>query len=89
MTSPGKHPLIGKRFPVLDHGEVTLLDFMGSDQAIAEAAWVSTEGAVSKRSPVPQFLDYLMRHGHWSPFEMCEVKLRIKLPLFVQQQLVA
>lgn len=82
-----KHELIGKVFPVLDQGSIELIDFMGSDLAIAEAAWVSTEGAVKKRSPVPQFLDYLMRHHHWSPFEMCEVKFRIKLPLFLQAQL--
>lgn len=79
--------IIGKKFQVLDHGSVTLLDVMGSDLAIAEAAWVSTEGIPGKRSQVPQFLDYLMRHRHMSPFEMCEVKLRIKLPLFVQAQL--
>ena len=88
MTSPGKHPLIGKRFPVHAHGFVELLDFMGSDQDIAEAAWVSTEFGSLKKSPVPQFIDYLLRKGHWSPFEMCEVKLRVMVPLAIEGQWV-
>ena len=87
VTLTSKHPLIGQRFPIGSHGFVELLDFMGSDQDIAEAAWVSTEFGTLKKSPLPQFLDYLMRHGHWSPFEMCEVKFRISLPLAIQAQL--
>lgn len=73
-------------YPLGDQiGSIELLDYMGSDQTIAEAAWVSTTG-LKKRSPVPQLLDYLMRHGHMSPYEMCEVKFRMTIPLAVMAQ---
>ena len=81
-----QHRLIGQKFHVLDKGFVELLDFMGSDEDICNAAWVSTEGAVKKRSPVPQFLDYLMRHNPAGVFEMCEVKLKIRAPLAIARQ---
>lgn len=75
---------------VLDHGFVQLLDVMGDDAAIEEAARVSYDaGAASRKvSDTRGLIRYLMRHRHTSPFEMCEVKLRIKLPIFVERQWV-
>lgn len=77
---------VGLCVPVLDHGSVKLEDFMGDDLAICEAAWTSTEGAVTNKSPVPQFLDYLKRHKHSGPFEFAMLKFKIKAPLFVARQ---
>jgi thymidylate synthase (FAD) len=74
--------------PVLDHGFVGLVDHMGSDAAIAQAARVSygkgTKAVQSDRG----LIRYLMRHEHTTPFEMCEVKFHLKLPIFVMRQLV-
>jgi thymidylate synthase (FAD) len=74
--------------PVLDHGFVGLVDHMGSDDAIVQAARVSygkgTKAVQSDRG----LIRYLMRHEHTTPFEMCEVKFHLKLPIFVMRQLV-
>lgn len=75
---------------VLDHGFVQLLDVMGDDRAIEEAARVSYDAGGSSRrtSDTRGLIRYLMRHRHTSPFEMCELKLRVKLPIFVERQWV-
>ena len=70
---------------VLDHGYVRLVDTMGTDADIARAARVSTLGKKSKRSDAG-LIDYLMRHGHHSPFEMAELKFEVKAPIFVARQ---
>lgn len=79
--------LIGIKQPVLDHGHVTLIDFMGSDAAVLQAARIST-GAKASKSPEEDrgLLRYMMRARHTSPFEMCEIKLHVKLPIFVARQ---
>ncbi len=72
---------------VLDHGHVGLIDFMGSDTAIAEAARVSYAGGGTKKvSSDAGLIRYLLRHKHTTPFEMCEVKFHIKAPIFVFRQ---
>lgn len=74
--------------PVLDHGFVGLVDHMGSDQAIVQAARVSYGSGTRQVQDDRNLIRYLMRHEHTTPFEMCEVKFHIKLPIFVMRQLV-
>lgn len=74
--------------PILDHGQVALLDVFGSDDRIAEAARVSYGKGTRKISNNAALLRYLMRHRHTSPFEMCEVLFYLKVPIFVARQLV-
>lgn len=74
--------------PVLDHGFVGLVDHMGSDAAIVQAARVSYGAGTKKVQDDRNLIRYLMRHEHTTPFEMCEVKFHIKLPIFVMRQLV-
>lgn len=78
--------MIGVRFECLDHGFVELLDYMGSDAAIEEAARVSfTGGDDEERTPEQTrgLIRYLLRHRHTTPFEMVEFKFRISCPIFV------
>lgn len=73
---------------VLDHGFVQLVDLMGDDEAIEEAARVSYAKGTRSRSDRRALLRYLLRHRHTSPFEMVELKIRVKLPIFVERQWV-
>jgi thymidylate synthase (FAD) len=74
--------------PVLDHGFVGLVDHMGSDGAVVQAARVSYGSGTRQVQDDRNLIRYLMRHEHTTPFEMCEVKFHIKLPIFVMRQLV-
>lgn len=71
---------------VLDHGHVRLVDVMGDDAAIVQAARVSYGAGTKAVSEDRALIRYLMRHKHMTPFEMCEVKFHIKLPIFVARQ---
>lgn len=71
---------------VLDHGFVRVVDYMGSDSAIVQAARVSYGVGTKKTSDDRGLIRYLMRHRHTTPFEMCEIKLHVKLPIFVARQ---
>ena len=73
---------------VLDHGFVKLLDVMGNDEEVENAARISYGEGTRKVSQTRNLIRYLMRHKHTSPFEMCEVKFHIKLPIFIMRQLV-
>ena len=73
---------------VHEHGFVKLLDVMGSDEEVENAARISYGEGTRKTSQTRNLIRYLMRHKHTSPFEMCEVKFHIKLPIFVMRQLV-
>jgi len=73
---------------LLDHGFVELIDVMGSDEEVENAARISYGKGTRKVSQTRNLIRYLMRHKHTSPFEMCEVKFHIKLPIFVMRQLV-
>jgi thymidylate synthase (FAD) len=79
---------IGKEIKVLDHGFVRLVDYMGSDSAIVQAARVSYGKGTKKLSEDRGLIRYLMRHRHTTPFEMCEIKFHVKLPIFVARQWV-
>lgn len=71
---------------VLDHGFVRVIDYMGDDAAIVQAARVSYGRGTRKVSEDAGLIRYLMRHRHSSPFEMCEIKFHVKLPIFVARQ---
>ena len=73
-------------YPVLDHGLVRVVDYMGDDDAIVQAARVSYGAGTKKAQDDNSLIRYLMRHWHSTPFEMCEIKFHIKLPVFVARQ---
>jgi len=72
--------------PVLDHGFVRVVDYMGDDSAIVQAARVSYGKGTKKVSEDRGLINYLMRHWHTTPFEMCEIKFHIKVPIFIARQ---
>ncbi len=72
--------------PVLDHGFIRLVDYMGDDAAIVQAARVSYGAGTKHVQNDDGLIRYLMRHWHSTPFEMCEIKLHVKLPVFVARQ---
>lgn len=78
----------GLYFPVLDHGFVALVDYMGDDAAIVQAARCSYGAGTKQLSEDRDLIRYLMRHKHTTPFEMVELKFHVKLPIFVARQLI-
>ena len=78
--------ILGKEIKCLDKGFVRLIDVMGSDDAIVQAARVSYGKGTKTRSMDRELIRYLMRHRHTSPFEMVELKFHVKLPIFVARQ---
>lgn len=72
--------------PVLDHGFVRVIDYMGDDSAIVQAARVSYGRGTKKSLQDKGLINYLMRHRHTTPFEMCDIKFHIKLPIFIARQ---
>lgn len=72
--------------PVLDHGFVRVVDYLGNDTSIVQAARVSYGAGTQKARGDEGLIRYLMRHRHTTPFEMCEIKFHVKLPLFVARQ---
>ena len=85
-TSPGMEAHLYTAHPVLDHGFVRVVDYMGDDAAICQAARVSYGRGTKSVSNDEGLIRYLMRHWHSTPFEMCELKLHVKLPVFVARQ---
>ncbi len=85
-TVPALEEILYKPLPVLDHGFVRVVDYMGDDTAIVQAARVSYGQGTKRVSSDRGLINYLMRNRHTSPFEMCEIKLHIKLPIFVARQ---
>src|SRR3972149_2797550 len=83
---PEAEALLDREFKVLDHGFVRLVDYMGSDQAVVQAARVSYGEGTRKISEDRGLIRYLFRHRHTSPFEMVELKFHVKLPIFVARQ---
>jgi thymidylate synthase (FAD) len=78
--------LLFQAIPVLDHGFVRVIDYMGDDGAVVQAARVSYGRGTRKVSEDAGLIRYLMRHRHSTPFEMCEIKYHVKLPIFVARQ---
>jgi len=73
--------ILGHRFPVLDQGFVRLVDYMGSDEAVVQAARVSYGKGTKRVSEDRGLIRYLLRHRHTTPFEMCEAKLHVRVPM--------
>ncbi|UPH72175.1 FAD-dependent thymidylate synthase [Abyssibius alkaniclasticus] len=85
-TSPGAEAHLYKAHGLLDHGFVRLIDYMGDDGAIVQAARVSYGRGTKAVQNDAGLIRYLMRHWHSTPFEMCEAKFHVKLPVFVARQ---
>jgi len=85
-TVPALDAMVGEKIPVLDHGFVALVDYMGDDQAIVQAARVSYGRGTKRAREDRGLIRYLLRHHHTTPFEMCEIKVHVKLPIFVARQ---
>ena len=85
-TTPEVDAILGVPIRLLDHGFVRLVDYLGDDAAIVQAARVSYGLGTKKRSEDHALIRYLMRHRHTSPFEMVETKFHIKAPIFVARQ---
>ena len=85
-TAPALEEILYQPLPVLDHGFVRVIDYMGDDAAIVQAARVSYGRGTRRVSEDRGLINYLMRHRHTTPFEMCEIKYHVKLPIFVARQ---
>ena len=85
-TVPALEEILYEPLPVLDHGFIRVIDYMGDDAAIVQAARVSYGRGTRKVSEDQGLINYLMRHRHTTPFEMCEIKYHVKLPIFVARQ---
>ena len=85
-TVPALEEILYEAIPVLDHGFVRVIDYMGDDGAIVQAARVSYGRGTRRVSEDKGLIAYLMRHRHTTPFEMCEIKYHVKLPIFVARQ---
>jgi len=85
-TVPALEALLFTAVPLLDHGFIRVIDYMGDDAAIVQAARVSYGRGTRRVSEDAGLIRYLMRHRHSTPFEMCEIKFHVKLPIFVARQ---
>jgi len=85
-TVPALEEILYLALPVLDHGFIRVVDYMGDDHAIVQAARVSYGRGTKQARDDAGLISYLLRHWHTSPFEMCEIKLHVKLPIFVARQ---
>ncbi|MBR0655711.1 FAD-dependent thymidylate synthase [Plastoroseomonas arctica] len=85
-TVPALEAMLFQAMPVLDHGFVRVVDYMGDDAAVVQAARVSYGRGTRAANEDRGLIRYLMRHRHSTPFEMCEIKYHVKLPIFVARQ---
>ncbi|MER8563196.1 FAD-dependent thymidylate synthase [Mesorhizobium sp. M0578] len=85
-VSEGLEAILYQSIPVLDHGFVRVVDYMGDDGAVVQAARVSYGRGTKKVSEDRGLINYLLRHWHTTPFEMAEIKLHVKMPIFVARQ---
>ena len=86
VTAPELEAVLYKPVEVLDHGFIRVIDYMGDDSSIVQSARVSYGKGTKKISNDKGLIKYLMRHRHSTPFEMCEIKFHIKLPIFIARQ---
>ena len=85
-TAPGLEALLFEPLPVLDHGFLRVVDYMGDDAAVVQAARVSYGRGTRAANADRGLIRYLLRHRHSTPFEMCEIKYHVKLPIFIARQ---
>ena len=86
VTAPALEDILYEAMPALDHGFVIVVDYMGNDTSIVQSARVSYGKGTKKVSTDAGLIKYLMMHWHSTPFEMCEIKYHIKLPIFIAIQ---
>ena len=86
VTAPELEKILYQAMPVLDHGFIRVVDYMGNDSSIVQSARVSYGKGTKKVSTDSGLIKYLMRHWHSTPFEMCEIKYHVKLPIFIARQ---
>jgi thymidylate synthase (FAD) len=86
VISPELEKVLYEAIPVLDHGFIRVIDYMGDDSSIVQSARVSYGKGTKKVSTDEGLIRYLMRHWHSTPFEMCEIKYHVKLPIFIARQ---
>ena len=86
VTSPELEKILYEAIPILDHGFIRVIDYMGDDSSIVQAARVSYGKGTKKVSTDEGLIRYLLRHWHSTPFEMCEIKYHVKLPIFIARQ---
>ena len=86
VSSPELEKILYEAIPILDHGFIRVIDYMGDDTSIVQAARVSYGKGTKKVSTDASLIKYLMRHWHSTPFEMCEIKYHVKLPIFIARQ---
>ena len=86
VIAPELEKILYEAMPVLDHGFVRVVDYMGNDSSIVQSARVSYGKGTKKVSTDSGLIKYLMRHWHSTPFEMCEIKYHVKLPIFIARQ---
>ncbi len=86
VIAPELEKVLFEAIPILDHGFIRVIDYMGDDTSIVQAARVSYGKGTKKVSTDSGLIKYLMRHWHSTPFEMCEIKYHIKLPIFIARQ---
>ena len=86
VTSPELEKVLYEAIPVLDHGFIRVIDYMGDDSSIVQSARVSYGKGTKKVSTDDGLIRYLMRYRHSTPFEMCEIKYHVKLPIFIARQ---
>lgn len=85
-VAAGLEEILFEVLPVLDHGFVRVVDYMGDDSAVVQAARVSYGRGTKRVSEDSNLINYLLRHWHTTPFEMAEIKLHVKMPIFVARQ---
>ncbi len=86
VTAQDLEKILFEAIPVLDHGFIRVIDYMGNDNSIVQSARVSYGKGTKKISTDNGLIKYLMRHWHSTPFEMCEIKYHVKLPIFIARQ---
>ena len=86
VVAPELEKILFDAIPVLDHGFIRVIDYMGDDTSIVQAARVSYGKGTKQVSTDSGLIKYLMRHWHSTPFEMCEIKYHVKLPIFIARQ---
>ena len=86
VTASELETILYQAIPVLDHGFIRVVDYMGDDSSVVQAARVSYGKGTKKVSTDTGLIKYLMRHWHSTPFEMCEIKYHVKLPIFIARQ---
>lgn len=85
-TVQSMEEILGQEFKILDHGFIRVIDYMGDDNAIVQAARVSYGKGTKQLNEDKGLINYLLRHSHTTPFEMCEIKFHVKMPIFVARQ---